>query len=304
MAFGNGKVSVEGTGQFKRYIGIAPVSVLAVNPTKAELEKIYNREFDKEPEYVTTVKRDDKEVPAINLDFVLQLKDNPNYLTPEGTPIDLLTRLRITLVKEYIMGSQTGKLQVMDNYLRTAWVTKEEFEKHAIPEWKNGPARIDPAYHPVMRGEEWVLGFIQKYLGLPNVEKWEKNAQGVREFKGLIDNKAEAEAYLNDIEALFKGNVKEIKDALALQPNNKIKVVFGVRTASDGKQYQTVFPRAFATATTKNYSWLESKVKEAKDAGAFADTEFSTEALHEYTVEGTDFTQSPQPFTPATTPWG
>ena len=39
MAFGQGQVSTEG-GSFKRYIGVASVSVLAINPTKAELEKL------------------------------------------------------------------------------------------------------------------------------------------------------------------------------------------------------------------------------------------------------------------------
>ena len=41
MAFANGKESTEGAS-IKRYIGVAPVYVLAVNPTKAELEQIYD----------------------------------------------------------------------------------------------------------------------------------------------------------------------------------------------------------------------------------------------------------------------
>ena len=44
MAFAKGKESVE-AAPVKRYIGVAPVTVLAVNPTKAELEKIFYRNF-------------------------------------------------------------------------------------------------------------------------------------------------------------------------------------------------------------------------------------------------------------------
>ena len=56
MAFAAGKESTEGSA-VKRYTGVAPVFVLAVNPDKAELEKLYikvlryrnidvNRNFD------------------------------------------------------------------------------------------------------------------------------------------------------------------------------------------------------------------------------------------------------------------
>ena len=41
MAFATGKESTESNG-VKRYIGVAPVFVLAVNPSKAELEKLYD----------------------------------------------------------------------------------------------------------------------------------------------------------------------------------------------------------------------------------------------------------------------
>ncbi len=40
MAFASGKESTEGN-EIKKYTGIAPVYVLAVNPNKEELESIY-----------------------------------------------------------------------------------------------------------------------------------------------------------------------------------------------------------------------------------------------------------------------
>ena len=54
MAFAKGKESVE-AAPVKRYIGVAPVTVLAVNPTKAELEKIYGITLDNTPEYLSAV---------------------------------------------------------------------------------------------------------------------------------------------------------------------------------------------------------------------------------------------------------
>ena len=46
MAFGQGQVSSEGAS-IKRYIGVASVFVLAVNPLKEELEKLYPNLMDK-----------------------------------------------------------------------------------------------------------------------------------------------------------------------------------------------------------------------------------------------------------------
>lgn len=51
MAFGKSTESTDSS--IKRYIGIAPVFVTAVNPTKKELEKIYNTEIDNEPDYLS-----------------------------------------------------------------------------------------------------------------------------------------------------------------------------------------------------------------------------------------------------------
>ena len=52
MAFATGKESTEGN-VVKRYIGVAPVFVLAVNPSKAELEKLYDTELENAPEYIS-----------------------------------------------------------------------------------------------------------------------------------------------------------------------------------------------------------------------------------------------------------
>ena len=54
MAFASGKESTEGNA-VKRYTGVAPVFVLAVNPNKAELEKLYNTQLENDPEYLGEV---------------------------------------------------------------------------------------------------------------------------------------------------------------------------------------------------------------------------------------------------------
>ena len=71
MAFSAGKESTEG-GVIKRYIGVAPVKVLAVNPTKSELEAIYNTTLEKDVEYVGSKDVDGEKVPYVRIDFIVK----------------------------------------------------------------------------------------------------------------------------------------------------------------------------------------------------------------------------------------
>ena len=103
----------------------------------------------------------------------------------------------------------------------------------------------------------------------------------------MVDNPADCEARLADVDKLFAGNFGEIKEIIGYQPNNKVKVLFGVRTTDDGKQYQAAFTEKVLTNGTTDYSKLDAEVKERKDAGAYANTEFVVGPLNEYKVEAT-----------------
>lgn len=73
MAISKGKESTEG-GMFKRFIGVGSCYVKAINPTKEEMEKLYNITLEKAPEYVGEV--EDREtgakIPNVRLNFVVQ----------------------------------------------------------------------------------------------------------------------------------------------------------------------------------------------------------------------------------------
>ena len=111
----------------------------------------------------------------------------------------------------------------------------------------------------------------------------------------------DCEACLEHIEEYFKGNIKELKDTLGYQPNNKVKVLFGVRTANDGKQYQTSFTRMFLKNNVNDYGKLDTEVKRVQESGALSTSEFIVGDLQEYTVTPTDFEQTE---TVTGTPWG
>ena len=275
MAFSTGKVTTEG-GEFKRYIGVAPVFVVGTNPTKEELESIYNNTLDKAPEYTGTQNVNGKDVPYARIDFIVKVD------AEKAEGIDLTTKVAYFIRKEYRFNKDMTKVQVIDKYGRTAWVTKEQANAHEIPVYANGnPANIDKDYRPAYVGEEDVTNFIKTYLNIPNVQKY-VDGKWV-----LVDNPAECEARLDGIDKFFAGDFKELKEIMSYQPNNKVKIMFGVRTADDGKQYQTAYTQMVLKNGVTDFSKLDKDLQERKAAGAYPTTEFEAVNIHEYSVNAT-----------------
>ena len=77
-----------------------------------------------------------------------------------------------------------------------------------------------------------------------------------------------------------------------MQPNNKVKVLFGVRTTDDNKQYQAVYNQMFLKNNITDYSKLDADLQERKAAGAYPTTEFTVGDLKEHDVESTDLSNS------------
>lgn len=299
MAFSKGTESKEGNA-VKRYIGVAPVFVLAVNPNKAELEKLYNTQLENDPEYLSEVEvgEDKHKVQNVRLDFIVKTD------AEKCSGIEFTTKVPFFIRKEYRYNRDKTKVQVIDKYSRTAWVTVEQAKAHEIPVYKNGPANIDKDYRPVYSGEEELTKFIKAYLNIPNVMKYVNNTWV------MVDNPEDCEARLENIAEYFNGNFKELRDVIALQPNNRVKVLFGVKTTDDNKQYQAVYNQMFLRNITTDYSKLDENLQERKAAGAYPTTEFTVCGLKEYNVESTDLSNSgaagDMPFPPSNdggTPW-
>lgn len=303
FAVAKGKISSEG-GEVKRYIGVAPVFVLAVNPNKQKLEELYGNTLENDPVYIgeAEVGEDKKKVAQVRLDFILKI-DGTKCKDSQGNPIDAITRVSFFLRNQYRTNNAGDKIQVIDKYGRTAWVTKEQFEKKEIPMYSNGPANLDKDYRACYWGEEQLTNFIRAYLNIPNVMKY-VNSKWV-----LIDKPEEAEVRLDDISNYFKGNYSELNEILTYQPQNKVKLLFGVRTTDDNKQFQAVYTEMFLKNGVTDYSRLDKDVQERKNAGAYPTTEFEVCDLKIYQPAATDFSNTPYadmpdfPDAPAN-PWG
>ena len=283
MAIAKGKESTEATG-YKRYIGVGAAFIKAVNPNKKEMEALYGREQENEPEYVGTVERDGKDIPNVRISFIT----NPD---PEKYGEGILIPHTYFLRREYRYNSDKTKVQVIDKYGRTAWVTIEQAKNHEIPMYSNGPANLDKDYRPAFVGEEELTQFLINYLNIPNVMKYDR----ANNKWYLVDNPQDSECRLDEIEKYFKGDFTELRSAIALQPTNKVKILYGVRTSDDNKQYQTTYTRMTLKNSVTDYSKLDADVMEMKSrstSASVAQTEYRVDDFQEYKVEATLITES------------
>ena len=173
MAFSTGRESTEGS--IKRYIGVASVYVLAVNPTKEDLEKLYERDIENAPVYVEEkeVGKDDNKhmTTQCRIDFIIKA-DPEKYLGADNQPLNFVNRISLFLRNEYRYNGDKTKVQVIDKYGRTAWVSIEDAKNHVIPQYSNGPANIDKDYRPAYYGEETLVKFLIAYLNIPSPQKY------------------------------------------------------------------------------------------------------------------------------------
>lgn len=299
MAVAAGRESTEGSA-VKRYIGVAPVFVLAVNPTMEELGVIYGTELDKAPVYVgeMEVGEDKHKVQNVRLDFITKSD-------AEKCGIEFITKVAMFVRNEIRYNNAKTKCQVIDKYGRTSWVTSDQLRTHAIPIDKNGhPLQIDADYRPAFVGEENLTEFIKAYLNIPNPMAY-VNGSWVENTKV---KPSDCECRLEHIEDYFKGDFSEVKDITTLQPNNKVKVLFGVKNSDDNRQYQAAYIDMFLKNNITDYSRLDKNVQDRKANGGYASVEFAVTDIKEYNVEATTFNgpSSNLPFEAPTgeTPWG
>lgn len=284
MAFAKGSDG-NTTTSFKRYIGYAPVTVIALNPNKKELEEIYHTTMETDPVYIKEIEsgKDKHKVKQIRLDFIVKT-DPKRCVDKDGNPIEAITRVSFFLNNEYMFNADKTKLQVIDEYGRTAWVTQEEFKEKAIPIYSNGPANISNNYKAMLRGEEQLVDFCRALLAIPRINWWDKTQQ-----KMMTHNDPKScECSFEHLENIFKGDLSEIKEVLALQPNNSVYILWGIRNADGGRQYQTVFTDKFLSGKTQSFTAFSTVLNERKAAGAYPTSEFEVCPLKEYEVKPSD----------------
>ena len=289
MAISKGNASKEAQ-EFKRYIGVCPVFVKAVNPNKEEHEKLFNTTLEEAPVYVQD-KEDNNGNSYKNVRISLVLQPDVEKI---GFEMPLVTMpLFITNQKQF--GANSGKYQVVDKYGRFAWATEEEISAKEIPTYSNGKkADISNDYRIAYVGEEDLTNFIRVFLWIPSITKWDNDEKCMVPNTDVKPEECECRLDVESIEKLFKGDFSEIKEILGFQPNNKIKVCLGVRTdMNSGKLFQSVYTKKFISNASTNYNSLDKALQAdiayASEHSKTLNTEYSAKAVHEYSVTPTTF---------------
>ena len=273
MGFGKITESTDVAG-FKKYIGVGNFKVLAVNPTAKELSTIYGTTIDREPTYIgkteVSVAGQTKEFRQIRIDFFVQSVEEKN------NGINMIDKVSFFLVDCPQYNRDGSKVRVLNKYGENAWITKDLVAKGEVDQnmrWYN-----TEGMKTALIGEVELLEFLKAWLGIP-VRTWRQD--GVTQ---EIENPDDAKAGLENIKAYFSGNVAELKNLVKAMPEQMVKILFGVKTTDQGKEYQEAFNRMFLKYRNNNLSYLKAQVEDAQSNGAYPNTKFVVDTLDRKSV--------------------
>lgn len=278
--------------QVKNYIGLTKGSLVAINPTKAELEAL-GKKVNDEPVYTGTLQMKDLEGNDTNVPFVrfqMYLKSEV-----EGLP---LFRLSYTLFRNPDISS-TEKVVFIDKYGNYKYVPiteKDSFntKENSVMTRKDGTAILDGEGKPriglfagsriAMRGEKELIDFIKEYLQVKDVYQWNQDKSGF-----CINSKLDdCENYISkeEVQQIFsdytKWNVfKIIKSSMK---TNKINFIVGNKT-SDGKIYNEVLNKVKGTNRRKLYS--DKEISDLTETYGRKNVVFAVEPIHEVVTKMT-----------------
>lgn len=300
MAISKGNASKEAQ-EFKRYIGVCPVFVKAVNPNKLEHEKLFNTTLEEAPVYVQD-KEDANGNSYKNVRISVVMQPDIEKI---GFEMPIVTMpLFVTNQKQF--GVKSGKYKVVDKYGRFTWATESEIQSKTTPTYTDKETGETKKFDIDMTsarisyvGEEELTDFIRTFLCIPEITKWDNDKKCMVPNNDAKPEECECRLEVESFEKLFKGDFSEIKEILGFQPNNKIKVCLGVRTdANSGKLFQSVYTKKFMSNASTNYNRLDKMLQADAEYAAknnkVLNTEYSAEAVHEYSVTPTNFSTVPE----------
>jgi len=271
----------------RKYIGVASINILAVNPDNEKLRK-YGWQIPEdadEPKYIIT--REDasgKTTRSSRISFLVQIQDI------EDKPV---IALNFFCRPDVMVNKDNTKCKIIDEYGRTAWATKDDIKGRRIPVYKDGnPANISTPYRMCHFGEEELVSFLFKYLNITPLQIFDKARNQ------WTPTKNPGRLTIDNWNAVCDANVREIATYLASQPENRVKVVLGVRTTDENRSYQTFLNTGFigngarADINTGEYTTarkLIDKYFENRDQSSYI---FDAKPVKEWKVEASEVKES------------
>ena len=181
MAFAKGNESKEGA-VIKHYVGMCPVKIVAVNPTKEELSKIYGHEVTNERNYVTEVEYRPsyvinfiKDIPPFGSWFILarkneQVDDIVSYLTRAEIPCDTFKRSQITS-EEFIEKMNRDTVKVLTVHSAKG-LEADNVMVVGVGKWARDPQERRVAYVAATRARKRLI-WMKSVKKKPRNQVWE-----------------------------------------------------------------------------------------------------------------------------------
>lgn len=264
----------------QKFIGVASVKIMAINPDNAKLRALGWQvpEGADEPSYVVEKTQEDGTVrKSARVRFMCQIQEFPDKPI---VALDFWIRQN-----PWINGAGT-KMQIIDQFGRTAWGTKDEVRSNSIPEYSSGPAKIALPYKPAHRGEEQLVKFLMKYLCCTPFETYDRKTES------YVKSKNPGRLTIDDWNSLCNGDAKELRSYVASQPDNLLKVILGVRTTDDNKSYQTFIDDTFlangARAEGGVFTFAQKAIDTTIADGYHDNCQFSAEPVKPFVITPTD----------------
>jgi len=277
LAIGKTHESTEAVDS-KKYIGVGSSKVLAVNPDKKELEELLGHEVANAPEYLS---KSDEGTDIVRVSFVVRTD-------PEQCGgIEATNLISFFVRNEGSFNADHTKMQVIDEYGNSSWALVEDAKMGKRIQHDGKDAKIAPKYRPAFRGESDLVAFLKAYLGVEDVFNYINGSWMMRD--GNLDD---YKFGLEHIKDYFKGDVSELREALKLQPNNKVKLLYGIRNTDRG-QFQTISTREGTVLRNSAGSNALARVEKRLAAITPQDTVYQVCPLREYEVKATDFSAAP-----------
>lgn len=275
MAFGKATELKENTGApRKRYIGYTNVSVIGINPNKAEWEKLYGMQRDDEPTYLGVNKVNGIDLPQLRIDMII--KTDPE----KSGGVEITDRISYFIANGPNYTKDGSKIQMIDIYGYCMYIDVDMAKAGKVPTGVNNKF-IGTDMRPAYIGEEALTSFIKAYAGVLEASVWDKNTNSW----GKADDLSGKECRLDKIESYFKsGNVNEIRSIPFV---NQVRVLFGIKKTDDGKLYSDIYSKSVLKINQRDASWvkIEKEIKEAKERGSYPNTMFEVVPFKEYIPE-------------------
>lgn len=273
----------------RKFIGVASVNVLAINPNNDMLRK-YGWSIPEgapEPNYVTVREENGKQVTSTRVRFLVQIQDLDEKPV---ISMDFWCRpeMIVTAEKTDENGNvKPAKCKIIDAYGRTAWGTKQEITSRKVPQYTSGPANISTPYKACHPGEEELVGFLLKYLNVTPLQIFDRNKQE------WVPSKNPGRLTIDNWADICNGNVKELAKYCALEPDNRVKVILGIRTTADNKTYQTFLNTtyigngAIPDKNTGEYTSARKAIDKFFDTRTDSPYSFTASPVKEWSVTAT-----------------